>query len=253
MPPPPGTAAPREWSGTYGVSVVDANLRQRLRVLDATWSSLANTGGPNWFSGIAGIVGGGASITIGALLLEFDDPVGSASYIAPYLITLGITSVLRSTLVDLILPPNPRPTAIRYANMPDGTREEALARVRFGENELESLAEYSLIVRIVDASLSIAGALAVIPAYLIPRDWMIVSPFEALVFIGPALSLIFGIITLASPSGPEQRWDAYREMRRRLGEDGDEAALPRAIGPTFQAGFSIDPNGGGAATLTGRF
>jgi hypothetical protein len=251
IPEPPG-AEPREAPPrSYGVTAVDANLQQRLRALDSTWAALANTGGPQWFSGIGGIIGGGASIAIGAILLDIDT-TGGANFIAPYLITLGATSVLRATLVDLILPPNPRPTAIRFANMPDGTQEQALERVRFGEEELEALAEYSMIVRIVDASLSIAGALAVVPAYLVPRDWTIVDPLEALIFIGPGLSLIFGVITLASPSGAEQRWDAYKDLRRRL-EGGDTAALPRETGPTFSAGFSIDPRGGGAATLTGRF
>ena len=239
VPPPPG-GYPRE----PGTPSVDLRTRARLNALDATWQVLGARGGPNWFGGIVGILGGGLEIALGAIFLEVDSG-GAGELIAPYFITLGVTTVVRSALVDLILAPDPRPTAIRYATMPAGTPEEAEARLEFGERELAALAEYSMIVRIVDASLSIAGALAVIPAYLAPNDWMLRHELEALVFLGPAVSLIFAIVTLASPSAAEQRWDAYRQMRDRLtGESG---------GVSFTPGFSVDPNGGGFATLTARF
>ncbi|HJL20562.1 MAG TPA: hypothetical protein RMH99_33200 [Sandaracinaceae bacterium LLY-WYZ-13_1] len=245
VPEPPGVPV----VGGDDAGGVAPTVRERLRLLDSTWQVLANTGGPAWFDGIAGIVGGGISIALGAILLELD-PGGSGERLAPYLITLGSTAVVRAALVDLILPPNPRPTAIRYANMPDATPEQARERLAYGERELEALAEYSMILRILDGGLSIAGALAVVPAYLAPNDWTI-SELEALIFLGPALSLVFGIITLASPSPAERRWDAYREMRDREGEPRAEADP----GITWHAGFAIDPrNGGrGSATLTGRF
>lgn len=246
VPAPPGGGYQLQPGVQPGATPIDRRTRVLLGALDATWQVLGARGGPNWFGGIVGILGGGLQIGLGAVFLEID-PMGAGGFISPYLITLGVTTVVRSTLIDLILAPDPRPTAIRYATMSSDTPEDAQARLEFGERELEALAEYSMIVRIIDASLSLAGALAVIPAYLVPRDWMLVSELEALVFLGPAISTIFAIVTLASPSPAEQRWGAYAQMRETLDSE-------RGGGVALSPGFSIDPRGGGGfATLTGRF
>ena len=230
----------------------DASVDLRIRALDVSLRSLAASSGPDPLRSILSMLAGGASIAIGAILLEVGPP-GDA--LAPYLMVLGGTQVVRSLLVDFILPPNAGPASLQYSQMPSGTAGERAARIEYGEAQLGAIAEAAMIARVVDGSLNIAGALAVIPAYLVPRDFMFLSDFEAIIFIAPAISLITGIITLASPSGAEQRWDAYRRLRDRVAADdeaGAELSLPPP-GPTFAFGAATDPRGGGMLSLSGSF
>ncbi len=234
-------------------------VRNRIRALDATWATMGLAGGPNIGSAILQMVGSGIQIGLGALLLELGTP-GAADF-APYFFVLGGTSILRTVLVEFMLRPDPRGVAIQYQNMPDATRAQALARMRYGEQQLRGIAEQSLIMRMVDGGLNIASGLAVIPAYLVPRNFELLD-FEWLVLIGPAFAVVSGIITLATPSPAERRWEAYDAMRRRLeAQRGRGRAslelealrMPAADGPSFGGGLSVDPNGGGIAFLTGTF
>ena len=230
---------------TRGPSLVGPDLTLRLRALDSSWQALGAQGGPDYVGAILSMVGGGLEIGLGAILLELGPP---ADAMAPYFMVLGGVSIVRTIVVDFILRPNPQSTAIEFQHMSSGTRQETLARLHFGEQQLEALANQWLITRIVDASINIAGALAIIPAYLVPRNFTIVDPLEAFIFIGPAIGLIGAIITLASSSSAEQRWDAYRQLRARLAEHGGdddgeaEAALedlerPITGGPSIQLGL----------------
>jgi hypothetical protein len=233
-------------------------VRNRIRALDATWATLGLSGGPNVGSAILSLVGGGIQIGLGALVLELGPP---ASDFAPYFFVLGGTSILRTVLVEFVLRPDPRGAAIEYQNMPDATRAQAVARMRYGEQQLRGIAEQSMIMRMVDGGLNIASGLAVIPAYLVPRNFELVD-FEWLVLIGPAFAVVSGIITLASPTAAERRWEAYDAMRRRLeAQRGrgratlelEELRMPTADGPSVGASLSVDPNGGGMAFLSGTF
>lgn len=256
--PDAGRAAPSvEDDAVDGDAPSAIEVQNRIRALDATWGTLGLAGGANIGGAILALVGGGIQIGLGVLLLELGSP--SASDFAPYFFVLGGTSVLRTILVEFILRPDPRGTAIQYQNMPDATRSQALARMRYGERELEGLAERSLIMRVVDGGLNIASGLAVIPAYLVPRDFEL-NAFEWLVLIGPAFAVVSGIITLATPSAAERRWQAYDELRRRQAPRGGRAGLeldpltmPAPEGPSFDASLSLDPNGGGMAFLSGTF
>ncbi len=267
VPPPPGAArepdgyAPGPYGGyaeeddTSDGGPPRLDLDNRLRALDVTWATLGSQGGPDIANAILSILGGGIEIALGALFLELDPSVGEV--MAPFFITLGATTVVRTIVVEFILRPDPRGPALEYQHMPNGTRAQRLRRLEYGEQQLAALSERSLIMRVVDGSLSIAAALAVVPAYLLARGSAF-QPMEAFIFVGPAISLVTGIITLASPTAAEQRWAAYQQMRRRMDEArerGEEADLvaPPPAGVELGYGLAFDPNGGGMATITGTF
>lgn len=247
VPPPPGGAYASPGAPSSPSS--SATLT-RMRALDASLTALAASGGPDYVGVALSLIGGGVSIAFGVISLELGDPFAR---MAPYLMVLGGTSILRTVMGEFILRPDTRGYALEYHGMRQGTDAERRARIEYGEHALEAIAEASMIARIVDGAISIAGALAIVPAYLAPNDFMIVDGLEALVFIGPAISLITGIITLASPSSAEQRWDAYRELRDRLGARAAmEQLRERAEAPSVDFGVSAGPNGG-MAVANGRF
>lgn len=265
IPPPPG-ARPRlpddyrAGADRYEEEVDDdgpprLDLDNRLRALDVTWATLGAQGGPDIANAILSILGGGIEIALGALFLEFNPDAGEA--MAAFFITLGAATVVRTVLVEFILRPDPRGPALEYQHMPNGTRAQRLRRLEYGEQQLASLAERSFIMRMVDGGINVAAAIAVVPAYLLARGPAF-TELEALIFIGPAISLVTGIIRLASPTPAEQRWSAYQQMRQRMDERrerGEEAelAIPPPSGVELTYGLSIDPNGGAFATVGGLF
>lgn len=269
VPPPPeasalpqrprGYGAPR-WQAEEEAEPNDGGpprleLDQRLRVLDVTWATLGSQGGPDFANAILSVLGGGIEIALGALFLEFSPDAGEV--MAPFLITLGATTIVRTILTEFALRPDPRGPALEYQHMANGTRAQRLRRLEYGERQLAALAERSLVMRLVDGGLNIGAAVAVATIYLAARGDAI-QPLEAFIFIGPAISLVTGIITLASPTSVEQRWSAYQQMVRRMEEArerGEEAelTLPPAPGLELDYGIAFDPNGGGFATVTGRF
>lgn len=218
--------APEPPSGPYvpppSSVPIESSVATRLRALESSFQTLGASG-PDYTGTVLSMVGGGITIALAAVLLELGPPIDR---LAPYYFVMGGVGVVRPAIVDFALRPDARGPAIEFQHMPGGTEQEQLDRLRFGEEQLESLAERSFIARVVDASINIAGALAVIPAYLIPRVEVgfdppnEFSPLEAFVFLGPAISLVGAIITFATQSPAEQRWSAYRRMRDRL-EDED--------------------------------
>lgn len=251
VPPPPGYVP----GTTRSEAELELDVINRLRALDATYATLSTHGGPDIGSAVMSLIGAGISITIGALLLEFGD--WTVESMAAYLFVLGGTSIARTVTVEFILRPDPRGPAIEYMNMPRAPRSAALERLEYGETQLRALAERAWIARMVDGGLNIAGALAVVPAYLAPKGFELHSPFEAFIFLGPAFSLVSGIITLASTTALERRWAAYDQMRTRLREQGDREAaeLLRApvAEPSMAFDVSLDPRGGGVAFMRGTF
>ena len=240
-PPTYGSDVPEPPSyGSPAVSVGDSHLADRLRVLDASWGVLGAQG-LNYTNSVLSLIVGAAQVVIGGVMLEVGPPWDS---VAPIFMVTGGVQVARTIIVDFILRPNPQPIAFQYAGMPNGTRAQRLARLRYGEEQLQSLAEQSAVLRYVDSGINVAGAGALVGAYfgLRPsgRDF---DPIELIFFIGPAVSLVIAVINLFTPSNAERRWDAYSQMRERMGGDLVE------ITPMIQ----VDPRGGGLAGLNGRF
>lgn len=218
----------RPYAGADDVErAVEGPISTRLRALDGNLRSLAARGGPNVFGPILSILSGAGSFTLGAFVQE------PLNY---FLYTFGVASAARGVL-ELALAPNASDDAVTFQNMPMTTREEVLARLRYGESALEGLAERAAILRYTTGGLNVAGGLAVIPAYLAPNDWELTSGLDAFVLIGAGVSVISGVITLLSTSAEEQRWQAYERLRDRL-EDADvQAAVPQAPAPRVSAGL----------------
>ncbi|MCB9596416.1 MAG: hypothetical protein H6719_27080 [Sandaracinaceae bacterium] len=232
VPEPPSYGAPVR-------SRTDAQLDDRLRVLDASWNVLGAQG-LNYTNSVLSLIIGGAQVVVGGVFLEIGPPW---DFIAPIFMVTGGVQVARTIIVDFILRPNPQPIALEYLGMASGTRQERLARLRYGEEQLESLATASATLRYVDSGLNVAGAGALVAAYFGMRDdRRDFDPVELIFFVGPAISLVMAVINLFTPSNAERRWDAYREMRERMG--GDLVEVSPAI--------SVDPHGGWAG-LNGRF
>lgn len=209
---------------SYGTTEpLESSFQLRIRALESSFQTLGASG-PDYTGTVLSMVGGGLTIALAAVLYTQGAPWDT---LAPYYFVAGGVGVVRPAIIDFFLRPDARTPAIRFAHMPMRTEAERQERLRFGEHELESLAERSFITRVVDASINIAGALAVIPAFLIPNDWTIDNPIQAFIFLGPAIQLVGAIITLASQSGAEQRWDAYRRMRQGLEDEEEGSAATR--------------------------
>jgi len=224
---------------------IPSRITTRLRSLDANLRALGNRGGGNVVNAVLSMLTGGLAITLGALK---DNPT---DWMSVYLYVYGGASAVRGVL-DLVLTPNASGAAIAYQHMPMGTRDEIRARLAYGERELSSLAEQALIARVLDGSINIAAGAAVVPIYLAPNNFEISNPLDYFILIGAGVSIISGIITLASSSAEEQRWDAYRQLRDRLVREREEAAEhgeedePVALAPAPRWQLSASPTAGGA-------
>jgi hypothetical protein len=238
VPPPPddSTFGSSRYPSGLGTAADDADLQipsriaTRLRVLDADFAYLAARGGNHIVDGVLSIVSGGLSVSLGFIIGEDDDLLRN------FLLVFGGASIVRG-VIDLILDPDASDVAIEYGHMPMTTLEDVNDRLRFGETELESLADMSRLSRILDASINIASGLAFIPLYLGPNDFE-VDTFGAIVLVGAGVSVVTGIISLFTTTEAERRWDAYDELRDRLEGNGDEDD-----GETAESSDDEDPEG----------
>lgn len=219
---------------------IPSETQTRLRALDQAFNVMVARGGGGVVEGVLGILTGGLSITLGIL---FDNAI------SPYLYTLGATGAARGIL-SLALMLNPSGPAINFAAMPMGSIEEVQARLEYGERELAAMADQARIARILDASLNIAGGLAIIPAYLGPQNFEIINDFDWFVLIAAGVSSVSGVITLFTTTEAERRWSIYEELRDRLQAadqdlDDDQAAVQaRSL---TEVGGSVTPVAGGVA------
>jgi len=242
VPAPPSYDGDDSDEASDGSGVAQHHLADRLRALDATWASLGALG-VNYTNSVLGLVLGAGQVVIGGVLLEVG---GGWEVMAPFFFVTGGVQIVRTILVDFVLRPNPQPIAIEYATMRAGTHAQQLARVRFGEEQLASIAEQSMILRFVDSGINVAGAAALVGAYLGLRNGSApFEPVELIFFIGPAISTVVAVINLFNPTSAERRWDAYREMRDR--QEREVATLD--VEPVLTA----DPRGGGYVGLRGTF
>ncbi len=208
---------------------IRSSISTRLRSLDADLQVIAARGGGNIVDGVLAIVMGSVSIGIG-IFIDVDG-MPPAPSMTPYLYLYGGAGIVRGVL-DFVFLRNPSTSAITYTHMPMGDLAEVNARLRYGEGELESLAQTAEIARILDGALSIGTGLAFVPVYLGPTNFAFSNAFDYFVLIGAAVSVTTGVITLFSTNEAERRWGAYRELRERLLETeqgaADDAELERA-------------------------
>src|SRR5690606_29419576 len=145
--PPPPSATPVP-AAPGSIEAADAGTLTRLRALDASLQALAASSGPDYLRGILSLIGGGAGVAFGIVAAESGD--ATLEEMAPFFIVLGGTTILRTILVDFILPPNAQPAAIEYQTMPSATAAQRRARIEYGERQLAGLAERWMITRVVD-------------------------------------------------------------------------------------------------------
>jgi len=253
-PPPDGVAPPSSYDaegpgdtrypspaaaigGTTSEGVrIPSRIATRLRVLDADFNALSSRGGNALVDGILSILTGGLAITLGYFV---DD-----EFLTPYLYVYGAAGVARG-IIDLTLMPDPHDPYIEFSHMPMNTMAQVHERLDYGERELESLADRTRLVRILDASINILVGVSIVPLYLGPNDFE-VDTFGVFVIIGASISVISGIINLLTRSEAERRWSAYEELSERLEREEERANLQLHWG-------AMPVPGGGAFTLGARF
>ena len=223
---------------------ISSPVTTRLRALDANLRALSRQGGGNVVNAVLSMLTGGLAITLGALK---DDPT---DWMSVYLYVYGGAAAIRGVL-ELALSPNPSGAAITYQHMPMTSQAQVQERLAYGEQQLEGLAEQALIARVLDASINMAAGVAVVPLYLAPNNFEISNPLDYFILIGAGVSLVSGIISLATSSSEEQRWQAYEALRERLAAEHEEDSAgdePSAHVPetTWRLAASPSASGGHA-------
>jgi len=247
-PPPPSYGEEAE-PGESGIPRTE--LDARLGILDSTWQTLALSGRINWGSFVFPFIMGGLEVGGGVIMTQVGPPLNS---FAPFLLVTGGVTVLRP-LVRLLVRPNATAPATHYLGMPRGTRAEALARLRYGEEQLEAYASAYSLMRVLDACLGMATGVGIAVGWFAQSGFSFTNPFSYLILLAPAASLVSGIIQIVTPSSVERRWNAYVQMRRELrkrrerGEpEGDLPVPPPPPGPSLSFGVGL-----GGASLFGQF
>ena len=82
--------------------------------------------------------------------------------------------------------------------MPMGSLEDVDARLAFGEDALEQIAQRARLSRLLDASISVVTGALVLPIYFIPRSFVFDSAFDYFVLIGAD----FGVRIVGAGVGP---------------------------------------------------
>lgn len=247
VPPPPGegydqpqarypgaTDAPQPSTTTLDESDdpsvrIPSRTATRLRVVGSSLRTLAARGGNKLVDGILSLTSGALVIGIAGWQWSEDKQLGG------YLMLYGIANVARG-LIDLILTPNASRYSIEFTHMPRSSLDEVESALAFGERSLEHMAKRTRLARILDASLNIGVGAAVIPLYLAPNDFEIDDPFDYFVIIGSGISIISGLISLATRSDAERRWQAYKDLRDRLEREETSRLQFRGASPVVLRG-----------------
>jgi hypothetical protein len=240
--PPQGAAdqgrpASAEVSMTESGEPIPGRIATRLRVLDNSLTILARWGTTGVVDGILSLLGGGLSITMGAIT---NDGSPDRQRFARYLYLWGSGQIARGIL-KFALPLRADDVAIEYQHMPMANPAEVRDRLLFGERALERLARRARTARLLDASINTGvGALA-IPMYLAPADFEIRSGNDYFVIIAAGISLITGVVGFILRTDAERRWSAYKKLRDRLDGGGTDTTepppeSPRAAGARWEMG-----------------
>jgi hypothetical protein len=235
---------------------IGATIAARIRTLDADLQILGMRGS-DYFGPILTLLLGGGTLAF-AIYADVNQPPGTTSPYPIYLYTSAGGMMARGVL-SLVLMSNPSQTAIRYTHMPMRTASEVRERLRFGEEQLDSIADFARIGRILDGSINLATGLAVLPIVFGIGNFD-PGQFTGWLLLGlGAVQVVVGIISLASMTEAERRQDAYHELRGRLlgteagQEDVEmlerEADARAASEPTITPTASISPAGAFAGAV----
>ncbi len=243
------TTMPASERSASGLSVTEVQMR--LSWLDSTWGSLALSGGAKWASAIPSFVFGAVYIGAGIAMQVSGSPLDVA---APYMYAYGGISLVRP-IARLVLIPNPSDPATQYMSMPRGNLEQAVAQMRYGEEQLESFAHAYFLARVIGASVNIAAGVGLGVLFAAGSGFSFSSAFSYLLLLAPAISIVSGVIQLFSTSGVEQRWSAYEKMRdalrarrRRSGDVSEVRIPPPPPSPSISVGAGL-----GSVVVYGSF
>jgi hypothetical protein len=229
-----------------------SEVQMRLSWLDTTWGTLAVSGGSKWVSAIPSFIFGAVYIGVGIAMQVGGPPYDTA---APYMYAYGGISIARP-IARLILIPNVSDRATNYLAMPRNTPDEAVAQMRYGEEQLESLAHSYFLARVIGASVNMAAGVGLGVVFLAASGFSFPTAYSYLLLIAPAISIVSGVIQLFSTSGVEQRWNAYEKMRdtlrerrrRRAGGVRDLRSPTQPSSPSISVGVGL-----GSVVLYGSF
>jgi hypothetical protein len=186
---------------------------------------------------IFGIVGGALSITLGTYIEE----PASATYLY-----LSGGAAATNAIVSLVFRPNPVDDSITIAQMPMRTPDQLQLRVEAAEQALASIASKHRVLRLVDATTSIALGAAVIPLFTRSDSFRLDDSLGFIVVAGALASIVTGGIRLFSLTTAERRWNTYQSLAeghqtRRAGNAmrlrGSLFAAPGSAGVALHATF----------------
>ena len=233
---------------------IATSIATRLRVLDGDLQTLAMRGGGDYFGPIVQLVLGGAMVGFG-VWMQLSPSSSTASWYPGYFFVTAGGSISRAIL-SLVLTSvnNPTGPAIRYSHMPMASSRDVRDRLRYGESQLDSLADLARIGRILDGSISIATGLAVLPIIFGSGTFQTSDFFGWLLLAFSAVQVVVGVVSLATTTWAEQRQAAYHELRDRLlatevgSEDAEmlerEAADETASQVSVTPAISLGPSSG---------
>lgn len=202
-----------------------------MRMLDQDLERLAEQSDGRILDGTLQLVVGGAFVTIGVLI---DDQLFRA-----IVLLSGSVSIARG-VNTLAVAPDAEAPFLAFRGMPMFTPAEVEAKLRFGDAALAELAQRSRAARLVEGTLTMAGAAGYIPLY-----WGFRRADEpgyrfgddGTDYFGVAISAVVfasGLVTVIRKSSAERRNKAYREFKREL----YGLRLAPSFGPQH-AGFSV--------------
>ncbi|MFW6067619.1 MAG: hypothetical protein ACOC97_04715 [Myxococcota bacterium] len=226
---------------------IPSRVATRLRVLESDLNTIASRGGNGIVDGILSVLAGGLSITFGVLS---NDGGSDGKRFARYMFLWGSAQIGRG-IIDFATPLKAGEAAIAFQHMPMGDRREVRERLHYGEDSLQRIARRARIGRLLDASINVGVGLAAIPLYLAAQDFEIERETDWFVLLISGVSVITGVVNLILKSGAEKRWNAYQDLRDRLGA-GKKQDADRAGGVEWQVG-AAPLRRGAAATLQARF
>jgi hypothetical protein len=216
IPPPPagayGGLATPSTSAPAGLRL-PSTISTRLRSLESDLAALAQRGSGYIVDGVVQLLSSGVSIAVGVLFLTASS--GTGDQMAAYLFSISGVGVARG-LLTLFLPVTPHESAVSYLHpTPLTGYREARDRLRARESELHSLSDAAMVGRVVDGSLGIASAAAMIPLFA-AFGFRESDPYSYVMLLLAGVSVVTGAITLFSTSDAERRWSNYVELRDRL-------------------------------------
>jgi hypothetical protein len=216
IPAPPagayGGLAPPGPSASAGLRL-PSTISTRVRSLESDLAALAQRGSGYIVDGVVQLLSSGVSIAVGVLFLTAGS--GTGDQMAAYLFSISGVGVARG-LLTLFLPVTPHESAVSYLHpTPLTGYREARDRLRAREGELHSLSDAAMVGRVVDGSLGIASAAAMIPLFA-AFGFRESDPYSYVMLLLAGVSVVTGAITLFSTSDAERRWSNYVELRDRL-------------------------------------